>query len=326
MTQSVKQIVTLGIAVASFGVAMGSQSVQGQASGHATIVSNVTLKTDGYNRNMVATGKNALYSKPGTVAGAHLVASKAQMQKLATSSKSTDYFRAYRVAQTNRGSVYYKVVSMDGRYRGYVYGGRDADVFAGGIARTKTTKKAALPSKLAHFKLADIKKNTLWVAPKYTQYKSEKLNMDGVTADTLFTVVGAETKVREGSLYYDVVASTPNGPIDGWIYAGPGYQGNVAAFGGLKADPTEAAPSADNSVVVVYQDNGQNVSWPVTFMPTTLHPQAGQVVTGNDATYEDLEMFIANHVPTGYRLVTKVTDTTSARYGQTFKVAIQKIK
>jgi len=324
LKQLIKAALALGAVVTSLGVTAKSQSVE--AAGQATIVSNVTLETAGYNRNMAATGTNALYSKPGTVRGAKLIASKDQMQQLAASQKSTDYFRAYRVAQTNRGSVYYKVVSMDGRYRGYVYGGRDADVFAGGITRVKTTKKVALPSKVMHYQLANMKKNTLWVAPKYTQYKSTKVNIKAVTADTLFQVVGAEIKTREGSLYYDVAAITDAGPVEGWIYAGKGYQGTESTFGGLKVDLTEGIPSKNNSVNVVYRANGQSVGQTQTFMTTDWQPKAGEPVAGVNTAYENLDMFIGNHVPSGYRLLTNITDTTGAKYGQPFYVTVKAIK
>ncbi|MFC6165566.1 S-layer protein [Lactiplantibacillus dongliensis] len=324
MNESIKTALAVGVAVTSLGVAAESQPVK--AAGQATIVSNVTLKTAGYNRNMTVTGTNALYSKPGTVKGAKLIASKDQMQQLAASKKSTDYFRAYRVAQTNRGSVYYKVVSMDGRYRGYIYGGRDADVFAGGIKRVKTTKKVALPSKITHYQLANMHKNTLWVDPKYTQYKATKVDTKAVTEDTLFEVFGAEIKTREGSLYYHVAGGTEAGPVEGWVYAGQGYQGTESTFGGLKVDLTEGIPSKDNSVDIVYRANGQTVGQTQTFTTTDWQPKAGQPVAGTDTVHESLGMFIANHLPSGYQLPTEFADTTGAKYGQPFEVTVEAIK
>ncbi|WP_435752223.1 hypothetical protein [Levilactobacillus brevis] len=160
MQSSLKKSLYLGLAALSF-AGVAAVSTTASAKSYATAGAYTTLKTDATKRNVEATGTNALYTKPGTVKGAKVVASKATMAKLASSKKSADYFRAYGVKTTNRGSVYYRVVSMDGKYRGYVYGGKSDTAFAGGIKSADTTTTATTPTKTAGYYLKDASKNTL---------------------------------------------------------------------------------------------------------------------------------------------------------------------
>ncbi|MFC6260603.1 hypothetical protein [Levilactobacillus fujinensis] len=208
----------LGLAALSFG-AVATVATTANAASKAKVVSSKTLKTAGTKRNVQATGTSALYSKPGTVKGAKVVASKATMKKLATSKKSTDYFRAYSVSVTNRGTVYYKVVSMNGKYRGYIYGGKKATTFAGGIKTATTTKSATLPSNTTVYFAKAGTSNVTWDAPQYTQYKASKQVKNTTPfANDALTITKAATKTREGSLYY-YVEDAANPSVNGWIYA-----------------------------------------------------------------------------------------------------------
>ncbi len=141
------------------------------------------------------------------------------MTTLATSKKSANYFRAYGQKVTNRGSVYYRVVTMDGKYRGYVYGGKTEGTFAGGVKSAETTTKAALPTNKTVYFANPGTTNVTWTAPKYTQYKASKnvLNTTPFAGDTL-TITDAATKTREGSLYY-YVKDAQHPSVSGWIYS-----------------------------------------------------------------------------------------------------------
>ncbi|WP_395390599.1 MULTISPECIES: hypothetical protein [Levilactobacillus] len=221
MQSSLKKSLYLGLAALSF-VSVAAVSTTASAKSYAKAGAYTVLKADATKRNVEATGTNALYTKPGTVKGAKVVASKATMAKLAASKKSADYFRAYGQKTTNRGSVYYRVVTMDGKYRGYVYGGKTADTFAGGVKSAETTvDKTATDTtvgKTVYFANPG-KTNVTWTAPKYTQYKASKnvTNTQPFAADAL-KVTKAATKTREGSLYY-YVEDAANPSVSGWIYS-----------------------------------------------------------------------------------------------------------
>lgn len=329
MQSSLKKSLYLGLAALSFG-AVATVSTTASAKSYATAGAYSTLKTDATTRNVEATGTNALYTKPGTVKGAKVVASKATMAELATSKKSANYFRAYGVKTTNRGSVYYRVVTMDGKYRGYVYGGKSDTAFAGGIKSAETTTKADLPARTTGFYLTDTSKNTLWTAPKYTQYKAKKVSLYGVSKSTKFTVDQAATKTREGSLYYHVTAADNSG-VAGWIYVGKGFDTTATGaqvLGGLSTDQAAATATNDNSVKVVYRTtDGTQVSTK-TWVTTTENTKAGGAVSHVAANVTALSGFINTNKPAGYALSDSAATVTAAAnaatYGNTVYVNVAK--
>ncbi|WP_286011540.1 S-layer protein [Levilactobacillus brevis] len=328
MQSSLKKSLYLGLAALSF-AGVAAVSTTASAKSYATAGAYTTLKTDATTRNVEATGTNALYTKPGTVKGAKVVASKATMAKLASSKKSADYFRAYGVKTTNRGSVYYRVVSMDGKYRGYVYGGSSDTAFAGGIKSASTTTTKTNPTKLQNYYLKDVSKNTLWTAPKYTQYKASKVNLYGAAKDDPFVVDQAATKTREGSLYYHVTDRN-NSKISGWIYAGKGYDATLADskqdLGGLSLDVSEDAATADNSVSIVYRTaDGAKVgssTWIVKNPAAATHADGDVVLTDTNAANTTLPNYVTQNVPDGYTVTSGAV--ASAKYGQTTYVTVAK--
>ncbi|MFC6261854.1 S-layer protein [Levilactobacillus fujinensis] len=320
MQSSLKNSLYLGLAVLSLG-AVTAVSTSANAASKASIKSDVTMTTAAETRNVESTGTNALYSKPGTVKGAKVVASKTTMKKLADSKKSTDYFRAYRVAVTSKGSVYYKVVTMNGKYRGYIYGGKSTDTFAGGIKTASTTTKATLPTRTTGFHLVNAKKNTLWTAPQNTQYKAKKVSMYGVKDSDTFKVSDAATKTREGSLYY-YVTDEQNSAVSGWIFAGTGYSATATTFGGLSTSSAEAAATNDNSVKVVYQNNGSQVGT-ATWITAKAGTKAGASASADkNAAGSTLAQFATSSVPAGYQLTNATVSTTNATYGNTLYVDV----
>ncbi|RDF15302.1 hypothetical protein CNR30_01105 [Levilactobacillus brevis] len=171
-------------------------------------------------QNVTVTGTNAIYSKPGTVKGAKVVASKKTVAKLAASKKSSDTFYAYGTKTTNRGSVYYKIVTMNKKYRGYIYGGKTAGTFAGGIKTTETMTKATMPKETTVYFANPGTTNVTWTAPKNTDINAKKnvVNTTPFAGDKL-TITDAATKTKEGSLYYYVKDAT-HPSVSGWIYSG----------------------------------------------------------------------------------------------------------
>ncbi|MGP4116427.1 S-layer protein [Levilactobacillus zymae] len=285
-------------------------------------------------QNVLVNGTNAIYSKPGTVKGAKVVASKKTVAKLATSKKSNDTFYAYGTKTTNRGSVYYKIVTMDKKYRGYIYGGKTAGTFAGGIKTTDTLTTAATPARTAGYYLKDVSKNTLWTAPKNTDINAKKVNLYGAAKTDPFTVDKAATKTKEGSLYYHVTDSKDSS-ISGWIYAGKGYDTTITDnskqdLGGLALTVSADTATADNSVKIVYRDVNNNNAQVVT-LPWINAPKSGAATTkaGDpvgadlvDVSGTKLADFVTNNVPANYKASNIGNATNGVKFGNTIYVDV----
>lgn len=295
--------VYLGLAALSLG-AVTSVSTTASAKSKAYVVSNSTMTSDPTTRNVELTGSNAIYTKPGTAAGARVVASKYTAGNWANSKSSADYFRAYRVVTTNRGSVYYKVVSMSGHYRGYIYGGNSTSTFAGGVQPAKTMTAADLPtSKTATFANPGTK-NVTWAAPKYTQYKSTKMvkSTTPYAKDTL-TITKAATKTREGWLYY-YVEDAQNPQVNGWIFSDA-----------LKVSDKDAIdPQNGITLKFVNKATGEAVSNKVVALP--------KGTTTSVTNYQAIQLANAN-LPVGYTYSGLGTSVTVSKGGSVVVYLIQ---
>ena len=152
MRSSFAKSIYVGAAVLGLAGLSAVTTTTASAKSYATAGSYTALAKG---QNVLVNGTNAIYSKPGTVKGAKVVASKKTVAKLAASKKSNDTFYAYGTKTTNRHSVYYKIVTMDKKYRGYIYGGKTAGTFAGGIKTTDTLTTAATPVRTTPYYLKD---------------------------------------------------------------------------------------------------------------------------------------------------------------------------
>jgi len=303
MQSSLAKSLYLGLAALSFG-AVATVSTTASAKSKAYVVSNKTMSSDPTTRNVELTGSNAIYTKPGTAAGARVVASKYTAGNLGASKSSNYYFRAYRQAITNRGSVYYKVVSMSGQYRGYIYGGKSANTFAGGVKPATTMTAAALPANTSATFAKPGTKNVTWAAPKYTQYKSKKSVKDTTPyANDKLTITKAATKTREGWLYYYVEdAQNPN--VNGWIYADA-----------LKVADANTIDAKDGiTLKFINRATGEAVSSKVVAMP------AG--TTTSVTNYQAIQLANAN-LPAGYTYANLGTSATVAKGGSVTVYLIQ---
>lgn len=217
MRSSFAKSIYVGAAVLGLAGLSAVTTTTASAKSHVTAGAYTAL-TKG--QNVTVTGTNAIYSKPGTVKGAKVVASKKTVAKLAASKKSSDTFYAYGTKTTNRGSVYYKIVTMNKKYRGYIYGGKTAGTFAGGVKTTETMTKAAVPSQTTVYFANPGTANVTWTAPKNTDINAKKnvVNTTPFAGDKL-TITDAATKTKEGSLYYYVKDAT-HPSVSGWIYSG----------------------------------------------------------------------------------------------------------
>lgn len=328
MRSSFAKSIYVGAAVLGLAGLSAVTTTTASAKSHATAGSYTAL-TKG--QNVTVTGTNAIYSKPGTVKGAKVVASKKTVAKLAASKKSIDTFYAYGTKTTNRGSVYYKIVTMNKKYRGYIYGGKIAGTFAGGIKTTETTTAATTPARTTGYYLKDASKNTIWTAPKNTDIHAKKVSLYGASKTDPFTVDKAATKTKEGSLYYHVTDSK-NSAISGWIYAGKGYDTTITDstkqdLGGLSLNVAEDAATADNSVKVVYRDANNNnaqvgtSTWVNAPKSKDTATKAGDTVapTAVNSANVKLADFINNSVPANYKISGNVP---AATYGNTVYVNV----
>lgn len=188
------------------------------------VTSNVPISTVKVStQNAALTGKNQIYTKAGVLKGAKQVTSKKQLKKLTTSTRSKDFFNVYRVATTNKKQVYYKVVSFEGKWRGWIYGGKVKGLYRGGIKATQTTKALNLSDdvKNAEFKLKNpgaAGADNTWQSIPWSSYhvKLKTKNSSAYADDTLRVTAARQLNRQYYGVYYYVL--NDNHPeFNGWI-------------------------------------------------------------------------------------------------------------
>lgn len=219
---SKRLMLTSLVAAALGGILMG-HSVTANAKAPEKIVSQTALKLKASKRNVEPNGKAGLYTKPSALKGERVVLSKKTMKKMDRSEDADHYLRAYRVARTNHRKVYYKVVTFDGKHRGWVYGGTKVNRFGGGLHEAKTyhelTRTSAEATKTYQFANPGTTHVT-WQAPVGTTYKPSKV----ITTTTPYASddlhVKSVVEREKGDKVYYYVASVQHPAINGWIYSG----------------------------------------------------------------------------------------------------------
>lgn len=255
MQSSLKKSLYLGLAALTFasvaGASVSATSTNANAAKHTTkkVAKKVTYKTTDSKLDQsvvyVSTGKNAVYSKPGTVKGAKVVASKSTMASLANTKSVSAQFMAYQEATTSKGVKYLKVVSFDKKIRGYVY--------VGGVQQAQGTASA----KASYNFNSTEAKNLFLKTPRVFDkaYGSSfgakliKLDSNFNVKTTSFTADDAVTNAN-GDTYFHVTANGVAGGL-----TGTANQGWVNAKN-LTTDPSQAF--SDMNITVNFVDTASN--------------------------------------------------------------------
>ncbi|GHP13455.1 hypothetical protein YK48G_08800 [Lentilactobacillus fungorum] len=363
MNNRLKKSLFTGLAALGFVAAAGAvNATTANAKTYAKVVSNKKLTTNANDRNVNFTGNSALYTKAGTLKGARVQASKTTLSGLASSTSSKNNVRAYRVATTNRGSVYYKVVTYDGQYRGWIYGGKSTDSFGGGVKSYNTTtdpKSADMTStssssaaststtssqttgltdaqKAATYKIATVGTandgtQVTYTSPAWTQYKQGRVMTDSTKyKDATFKITDQTTRTREGDLWVKIEATDQaNSAANGWI-----------KFSGLTTGTPAETFDANKSVKIAYRDvtTGKTLDKTNTWTTTTANTKQGDTTINNvDNSGRSVSDYITNTgAPTGYAFklksdsgsqsdinnLTVTPSADSAKFGDTLTVDV----
>lgn len=255
----IKKSVVVSMAVLGFFATVGiSQSTIASAKSRVRVTSNVKLRTNASARNVTFTGKAALWTKASSLKSAKKVATTLTLKDLAKSSRSAKNVRAYRVARTNRGKVYYKVVTFDGRDRGWIYGGKSRSSFAGGLKAYQTFQQGSLSSDMtngtfqfANPGTANDNQTVTYKQPAWTQYKIGRQVTDSRPyANVTYKIDQVGTRTREGDQWVHIYAiNNGNSGADGWIL-----------YSGLKTTTNVNSPIADNAVRINLVDSATGAS------------------------------------------------------------------
>lgn len=251
MQASLKKSLYLGLAALGFVAVAGATNATTANAAAAKEVSKTTIE----HMNVNVTGKNAMYTRPGTLKGAKMVASTTTLNRMKDSKKGQDNWMAYQTVTTDRGSIYYKVVSFDKAYRGYIYAGSTKENPKGGLVKFDTFKQDAAVSKE--------NAETSW------NFKTPGTTNDGSSLtykDAMWTVMGSGRVIKDSTPYAkDALTITKQGTRtregDQWVYvedeANPSVNGWILKSG-LKAS-NDVPASKGVTVKYVDQKDGKTV-------------------------------------------------------------------
>ncbi|MFD1124638.1 hypothetical protein ACFQ22_04580 [Lentilactobacillus raoultii] len=286
-------IAALGLGVTAFATTPSNAS----AKSYAKVKSNKAFTTNYTERNYLPTGSAALYSKAGTLRGARKVASVTTLQSMANrADKGQSYFRAYRIARTNRGSYYLKVVSFDKSYRGWIYAGKSNPAnrtSVGGMKKVSTFNQGNLTTDISNTTYYFGGSTTTYKQPDWTQYKIGR-NMNSLSGDyskdpLRVTGVGTKTNGRDNNATYYFVEDSAHPTVNGWIKASD-------LKSGTGAGSSSSNQIGNNQVLVNYVDSstGKTVS--------------SKLLTNNNASTQSAANYLGtnlsgqaySNIPSGY--------------------------
>lgn len=174
----------------------------------------------------------SIMNKPGKLGNAKVVASKATMRRLAKSKLPENVFHVYGMAKTNTGLYYAHIVTLGGKYRGWIYVGKnnfqynlDNITKNTGIQATRTLRYGVNP-KDVNVKILD----NLWTYPKFSRYNARVVNHKKASYINDDFIIESAVYNTRGWLYY-YVQDTNKKSVNGWI-----YNGSTTYHGVKKAD------------------------------------------------------------------------------------------
>ncbi|MCP9334393.1 hypothetical protein [Lentilactobacillus hilgardii] len=291
------------LSAALFGLgfaAVSANSNTANAKSYAKVKSNRAYTTNYTERNYLPSGSTALYTKAGTLKGARKVASASTLNSLANKSdKGQSYFRAYRIAKTNRGSYYLKVASFDKTYRGWIYAGKSnpsGKTAVGGMRKVSTFNQGNLTTDISNTTYYFGTSSTTYKQPDWTQYKIGR-NMNSLSGDYTkdalrVTGVGTKTNGRDNNATYYFVEDSAHPTVNGWIKASDLKSGSGTGTSSSSSSTNIGA----NQVLVNYVDASTGNS--VTTKLLTNNNSSTQTAASYLGT--NLSGQAYSNIPTGY--------------------------
>lgn len=267
-----------------------------------------------------STGIVTMFNKPGRLGNAKVVASKHRMKQLANSNSPKNIFYVYEMAKTNNGLYYAKVVTLGGKYRGWIYAGKNdfsndlTKIEKGtGIVSTNPLKYAKMPKNKTGYHVT----SSLWTTPNYSRINSKELdfNKKEYAKDT-FRIESAVANTQGWVYYYVVDEQHPK--INGWAFHGGVKSKNATKKQALakKANKKQPAKKQNNQPKVDNNDditdgkapkNEQSNGYTLKFVDqSTAQVVAQQTVGVNDLTNTTNSLpaantsTIAKYLPNGY--------------------------
>ncbi len=254
-------------------------------------------------------GVVSIMNKPGKLGNAKVVANKATMRRLAKSKLPENVFHVYGMAKTNTGLYYAHVVTLGGKYRGWIYVGKNDFQYSldnitknTGISATRTLRYGAKPNNV-NVKILD----KLWTYPKFSRYNARVVSHKKASYINDDFVVESAVYNTRGWLYY-YVQDTKKKSVNGWIYHGSTTA--INAKKSTKKDTKKKTPAKTPS------DNKQNQTNSTTPKPSTYNlvfKYNGNFVSTKIVNLSDLSVngtpavtpdSIAKFIPSNYQITT----------------------
>lgn len=202
-----------------------------------------------------STGIVTMFNKPGKLGHAKVVASKHRMKQLARSNSPKDIFYVYEMAKTNSGLYYAKMVTLGGKYRGWVYVGKNdfsndlTKIEKGtGVVSTNPLRYAKMPKNKTGYHVT----SALWTTPNYSRINSKVLdfNKKEYAKDT-FKIDSAVVNTQGWVYYYVIDEQHPK--INGWAFHG----GVKSKYIAKKKSSTKKANKQQKKSTAKKQTNNQ---------------------------------------------------------------------